>query len=464
MGRYSDDFKKMVVERYMKGDITYDGLCEEYDIHARSSLQMWIDRYKEHGEENFCVRHGSYAGEFKIEVVEYMHEHGTSYKETAVHFNIPGPHTVKDWEKIYNEEGKEALLKHRRGKVYSMGKSTGQDKDGKTGSGKTKEKMVTLTFRKPPENETLEEQNERLTRENVLLKKSETSSQIPERALIEAITEMREKYPLRVILDDIGMPRSTYYYKLAKYNKEDKYFELKCEITAIFEENKGRYGYRRVTYELQLRGRKVNHKLVQRLMQEMGLKGNTKVVKYNSYKGDVGRIAPNIIARNFHSEAPRKKMGTDLSQLTVCETKFFLSPVLDMYNGEIIGYDISEHPNMDQIMRMLDKAFGDVSDAHGAILHSDQGWQYQNPRYQEYLKEKHITQSMSRKGNCLDDAIVEEFFSALKTEFFYTKHFSSKEEFIKELDDYIYYYNNVRIKTRLKMSPVQYRLLHFPET
>ena len=242
------------------------------------------------------------------------------------------------------------------------------------------------------------------------------------------------------------MPRSTFYYYLKRMNQPDKYAELKEVIKQIFTENKGRYGYRRITLELNNRGYHVNHKTVLKLMKHCGLKCEIRRRKYRSYKGEVGKIAPNIISRNFKADKPNQKWTTDVTEFAVRNQKVYLSPILDMFNGEIISYNISLHPTFDQTMDMLDKAFVKIPDNTGLILHSDQGWQYQMKRYQYRLKEKGIIQSMSRKGNCLDNSIMENFFGLLKTEMFYKHEFDSVEHLIDEIEKYIDYYNNKRIK------------------
>ena len=239
----------------------------------------------------------------------------------------------------------------------------------------------------------------------------------------------------------------------------DKYAELKDMIQQIFSENKGRYGYRRITMELHNRGYHINHKTVQKLMKQCGLKCEIPKRKYRSYKGEVGKIAPNIIARNFKADKPNQKWTTDVTKFAVKDQKVYLSPILDMYNGEIISYNLSLHPTFYQTMDMIDKAFAKIPDNTGLILHSDQGWQYQMKRYQHRLKEKGVIQSMSRKGNCLDNSVMENFFGLLKTEMFYKHNFDSAEHLIDEIEKYIDYYNNKRIKGKLKgLSPVQYRI------
>lgn len=255
------------------------------------------------------------------------------------------------------------------------------------------------------------------------------------------------------------MPRSTYYYYIKQMKRPDKYADIKNEILVIYHENQGRYGYRRITMELRNRGYQINHKTVQRLMKILGLKCMVRMKKYRSYKGQVGKIAPNLLQRNFKAEKSNQKWTTDITEFSLFGTKLYLSPILDMYNGEIVSYSISNAPVLNQVMDMLDKAFAKIPDNTQLIFHSDQGWQYQHKAYQQRLKDKGIRQSMSRKGNCLDNAVMENFFGLLKSELLYLREFSSLEEFQIELEKYIDYYNNKRIKSKLKgLSPVQYRI------
>lgn len=256
------------------------------------------------------------------------------------------------------------------------------------------------------------------------------------------------------------MARSVFYYHRKRLNSDDKYKQEKTEILRIYRLHKGRYGYRRITDEMKNLGYRINHKTVQKLMGILDLKSTIRKVRYRSYKGTVGTIAPNVIDRDFKASLPNQKWATDVTQINIKEEKLYLSPILDMFNGEIISYSISKSPNMSLIKDMLDKAFNKVSDTKGLIFHSDQGWQYQHYGYRKTLEEHGIIQSMSRKGNCLDNAMAENFFGIMKSELLYAEKFDSSNQFIKSLEEYIDYYNNKRIKSRLKgKSPVQYRAL-----
>lgn len=261
------------------------------------------------------------------------------------------------------------------------------------------------------------------------------------------------------MLELTGIPRSTYYYHCKKTQSTDKYQLEKSEIKSIYQENQGRYGYRRILLELRNRGYGLNHKTVQKLMNELGLKCMVRMKKYRSYRGEIGKTAPNLLQRNFYAEKPNQKWTTDITEFSLFGRKLYLSPILDMYNGEIISYAISEHANFQQITEMLDKAFEKIPDGTNLILHSDQGWQYQNANYQKRLSDKGIRQSMSRKGNCLDNAVIENFFGLLKSELLYLKEFHSFEEFRTELILYLEYYNHKRIKSKLAgLSPIQYKI------
>ena len=255
------------------------------------------------------------------------------------------------------------------------------------------------------------------------------------------------------------MAKSTYYFEISKKDVvTERNRELMVVIKGIFEQNKGRYGVRRVHRELTNRGYQVNHKRVQRLMHEMGLLGKRPKEKYHSYKGEVGKVADNLLKRDFHADKPFEKLTTDVTEFKIGDEKVYLSPVLDMFNREIISYSISTSPNLQQVRDMLNGLFEKLPADARPLFHSDQGWQYQHAEYQRLLAEHNITQSMSRKGNCMDNGIMENFFGRLKVEMYYGEKFESPRGFIEKLEEYIHYYNNERISLKLKgMSPVQYR-------
>jgi transposase InsO family protein len=197
-------------------------------------------------------------------------------------------------------------------------------------------------------------------------------------------------------------------------------------------------------------------------MRELGLKSLIRVKRYKSYKGQIGLTAPNILQRNFKTVKPNKKWATDITEFKVLGNKLYLSPIIDLFNGEIISYDLSEKPDFKQVVAMLKMSFKKISNHKNLILHSDQGWQYQMKQYRRLLQDKGIIQSMSRRGNCLDNAVIESFFGILKSELFYLNKYESISQLKKDIKEYIEYYNNERIKENLSgMSPIEYRTNYY---
>lgn len=210
--------------------------------------------------------------------------------------------------------------------------------------------------------------------------------------------------------------------------------------------------------ELNTRGIHLNHKTVQKLMKELGLMCYVRMKKYRSYRGEIGKVAPNLLNLDFHADRPNQKWVTDITEFSLFGEKLYLSPILDLYSSDLVSYTISQRPVLTMVTAMLDEAFEKIPDGTNLILHSDQGWQYQHKLFQKKLREKGIRQSMSRRGNCLDNAVIENFFGLLKSELLYLQDFQSMNQFRQELVDYLDYYNNRRIKTKLKgLSPATHR-------
>ncbi len=266
------------------------------------------------------------------------------------------------------------------------------------------------------------------------------------------------------MLQVIGIPESSYHYHVKKSKLKNPHEELEAMIQSIFEEHKGNYGYRRIRLALKNQGILVNHKKVQRIMRKLGLKGDKFIRKsrrFSSYKGTIGTVAKNRIHRRFKTPIPYQKLTTDITEFKCVDGgKLYLSPIMYMYNGEILSYGISRHPTLDFVMKPLKEALQVVKEArYRTTIHSDQGWHYQHTKWVQILKEHKVFQSMSRKGNCLDNSPMENFFGLLKQEMYYGEPLLTYEELKREIESYIYYYNNQRIKQKLAgMSPVQYRL------
>lgn len=256
-----------------------------------------------------------------------------------------------------------------------------------------------------------------------------------------------------------------------RFNRENPDKDLEEVILAIRKEHKD-YGYRRIFGELRTRGIIVNKKKVQRIVQKLRIQVTSftrKSRKYSSYKGTVGKIAPNKLKRRFNTSIPHQKITTDTTEFKYYEIndkgkmvikKLYLDPFMDLYNREIISYSISSRPSASGIMNALNEAIEVTSNCKfRSTFHSDQGWAYQMISYRQTLEKHHIYQSMSRKGNCLDNSVMENFFGILKQEMYYGVVYHSFEKLKSSIESYIKYYNEQRIKQSLNwMSPVNYRL------
>ena len=270
--------------------------------------------------------------------------------------------------------------------------------------------------------------------------------------------ELRQQHPMNALLQVAGLARSTFYYQLKVLGAGERHTEIRTQIRTVYERHKGRYGYRRITADIRLTGQTVNRKKVQRLMKELKLKALVRVKKFRSWRGDVGRIAPNLLNREFSAQQPNEKWVTDVTEFNVLGQKLYLSPVMDLYNGEIVAYQMNERPVFELVSRMLRKALAKLGDHDRPMLHSDQGWHYQMAAYRGLLAERGLTQSMSRRANCYDNAAMESFFGTLKSEFFRLNRFESIDDLKSGIRQYIHYYNHKRIKLKLNgLSPVMYR-------
>lgn len=256
-----------------------------------------------------------------------------------------------------------------------------------------------------------------------------------------------------------------------RFDREHPDQAIEDKILEIHNTNKD-YGYRRIYGELRNQGFIVNKKKVQRIMQKLNLQVASftrKSRKYSSYKGKVGTVAPNRIRRRFNTNIPHQKITTDTTEFKYYEVdskghmtmhKLYLDPFMDMCNSEILSYGIDRRPSATNVINALNEAIEITSDCpYRRTFHSDQGWAYQMKSYSHRLKEERIFQSMSRKGNCHDNSVMENFFGLLKQEIYYGVVYYSYEKLKSEIERYIKYYNEQRIKEKLGwMSPVQYRL------
>lgn len=255
------------------------------------------------------------------------------------------------------------------------------------------------------------------------------------------------------------MAKSTYYYQLQRLNQEDQYSELKAAITTSFDGSKHRYGYRRVLLDLRAGGWAVGKKLVRKLMRDLGYRSKARLRRrYNSYRGEQGKIVKNLLDRQFTVQAPDTVYVSDVTEFRVGQSKLYLSPVMDLFDHSILSFTLATSPTTAFTKESLAKALGQRAFGKKLLVHTDQGFQYQHSSWRRLLDEHGAVQSMSRKGNCFDNSVMENFFGHLKSEMFHGERFADLDELRVEIEAYIQWYNLKRRQIRLKgMAPMEYR-------
>ncbi len=274
------------------------------------------------------------------------------------------------------------------------------------------------------------------------------------------INALRERFPLKDLLQSIQIAKSSYCYQVIAM-KKDRYSAMKETVRTIFEESKKRYGYRRVHAVIKAGGQRISEKVVRRLMREQNLSvRKVKKRKYSSYLGEISPAVENVINRDFHAEKPNEKWLTDITEFHIPAGKVYLSPIIDCFDGMPVSWAIGTSPNADLVNNMLDEAIATLNEEEKPVIHSDRGAHYRWPGWIERMEAAGLTRSMSKKGCSPDNSACEGFFGRLKNEMFYGVSWKgfTIDSFIHELDQYIQWYANDRIKLSLGgMSPMDYR-------
>ncbi|WVL55504.2 IS3 family transposase [Xanthomonas nasturtii] len=443
MNRYDARFKLQVAKEACKTSISLKAVARSYGLDF-STVRRWAATYRLHGWRGFDRKPRSYDVPFKLEVLEKMRQEGMSAREATSYFQIGSAGAVAQWQRLYADGGAQALAPPPLPPHKPM---------KKTSSSKPAEDMS---------RDELLKEVAYLRAETAYPKKTRCLD--PARAggaayKAHAVQGLRQTHALPLLLEAAELSRSTFYYQMHALAHPDQGEVALCErIRAIYDEHQGRYGYRRITLELANQGEAINHKRVQRLMAALGLQSRVRIKRYRAFRGAANVIVPNVLDRQFEAAMPNQKWVTDVTEFKVQGMKLYLSPIMDLYNGEIVAYQMKRRPVLDLVGQMLDQAIKKLSPDARPMIHSDQGWHYQHENYRHKLANHSLKQSMSRRGNCLDNAAMESFFGTLKSEFFYLNSFDSIERLEAGLVEYIRYYNEDRIKLKLNgLSPVKYR-------
>ena len=465
--KYSFELKKEIYEKHCEG-YGSDYLSKIYGMDA-STIRYMCRLINKHGLDVIWHKKKTvYTSENKLAAISRVLNNGEPIYAVAVDIGLPSKSILQQWIKSYISNGYNVVTK-KKGRPSTRGK---EKEDGRrVGEGERTSSQATVE----------ENYRERIIKKTASL--SSRGRKEEREQLTKAAIELRQELGCTIdfILETINstdslpnLPRSVYYYWKERIDPDTKNSDLMDAITTIYTDNHKRYGYRRITLQLKKDGWTVNHKTVKRLMSKLKLYGITPRAKYKSYKGDFNGTVDNKLLykrvdtqkhrteyiRDFSTTDVNEKWTTDVSEFHIAAGKLYLSPILDIHNREIVSYNISRSPSFVQTTDMLNKAFSRFKDLSHLIFHSDQGWQYQMFQYHKALKERGITQSMSRKGNCLDNSPMENFFGKMKNEMFYGHEYEFKtlEQLQKAMEEYIEYYNNERIQVKLKgLTPCQAR-------
>ena len=280
-----------------------------------------------------------------------------------------------------------------------------------------------------------------------------------EKAMV--IMALRDKYPVKSILEVFDMAKSSYCYQQKQIKKENKIVKIKERIKILFFENHKRYGYRRIHLLLKREGIILSEKIVRSIMKEENLIVRAiRQKKYNSYLGEISPAVPNEVQRDFHADKPNKKWLTDITEFKIGEEKVYLSPIIDCFDGMPITWTVGTSPNAELVNTMLDNAIALLKGNEHPIVHSDRGCHYRWPGWIQRMNEAGLTRSMSKKGCSPDNSACEGFFGRMKNEMFYGEKWDkiSVEEFISIINQYMQWYRDKRIKLSLGgLSPMEYR-------
>ena len=508
---YTYEERMAAVRLYIKYDLNYSAVYYELGYPSRNRLRIWYKEYNETGdlkEDGANMR--KYSKEQRQAAVTYYLEHGKSIAKTISALGYPGKTVLCDWlnkdlaseqrkwrckagtslVRCNEEQKQEAVIAyvsgqstpHELSKIYGISARTiygWRDKYltngcvGKMPKVKHKESADELKNRindleeraKELEKEVFRLQLERdvLAKAAEIIKKDQGVSlpALTNREKTIVIDALRDQYKLKDLLSVLHIAKSSYCYNAAVLRAPDKYADVRSRVTDLFYSVSKRYGYRRIHVLLKRENIIVSEKVVRRIMREESLVVPfVKMKKYSSYVGEVTPAVENLVKRDFHADKPNKLWLTDITEFHIPAGKIYLSPMIDCFDGLPVSWTIGTSPNAELANTMLDIAIKTLADNEHPVVHTDRGGHYRWPGWIDRMEKARLTRSMSKKGCSPDNAACEGFHGRLKNEFFYNRDWRdvTVEEFIDQLDEYLHWYSEERIKISLGgMSPIEYR-------
>lgn len=387
---YSEEQRRKALRTYHRIRSVTDTV-RQLGYPSREHLYTWIrnegkpkEKRKKINLKNTTDHPRNPPSEFKLEVVRRCFENGESVKLVSdeVGYSRAG---IYMWRRRYLQGGAASLMNTKNIKPEKL-----PDIDEKISSEEVeslRKQMYELQLEVDILKETI----------NVIKKDPGVDwKNLKNREKVAVIDAMKEKYPLPILLRKMNLSRSSYYYQIKAIATEDKYKFLRQEVVRIFTENRSRYGYRRIHAELKKIGIKISEKVVRRVMIEENLEVKIrKAKKYSSYKGEISPAVPNEVQRNFHSEKPEELLLSDISEFAIPAGKVYLSPAVDCFDGMLVTWRISEHPNAELVNSMLDDVIANMDAKSKPIIHTDRGCHYRWTGWIDRMEINGYTRSMS---------------------------------------------------------------------
>jgi putative transposase len=502
---YSYEDRLRAIALYIHYDHASATTVRELRYPSRKALHRWYREYEQSGDLHSEYRKKpEYSARQKQAAVEHYFEHGRSISATMRAVGYPSREVLRKWIDELRPRSRKAPIKQgsavsfsdeqkcravialcsRDSSAKSVAASVGVSRQalylwknqllakgvpgamsGKKGNAppEDRDELIREIQLLQKQIQKLQLEHDILKKANELLRKDQgiNPQNLTSRENTLLIDALRTTYRLSELLEQLQMPRSSYFYHQARLQSPEKYGQLRSTITELFEANKRCYGYRRIRIALRRRGLSISEKIIRRIMSEEDLTVlRTRRRAYSSYRGEISPAVDNVVDRDFHADAPNTKWLADITEFQLPAGKAYLSPMIDCFDGMVVSWTIGTSPDAELVNAMLDAAIAGLPEGHHPIVHSDRGSHYGWPGWIARMDQARLTRSMSKKACTSDNAACEGFFGHLKNEMYYNRtwHDINMQEFMEVVDEYITWHNQKRIKLSIGgLSPAEYR-------